>query len=70
MTEEEDGCVSIEWNFKQIRIGFAIELDRDKSFFYIVSFYGDDDRYDSKSRRLWSHINQLPLLVNLAIQNS
>ena len=70
MTEEEDDCVSIEWNFKQVRIGFVIESDRAKSFFYIVSFCEDDDSYDSKSRRLWSHINQLPSLVNLATQNS
>jgi len=70
LTEEEDDCVLIEWNFEYTRIGFSIEPDRDKSFFYIVSFRKDNDSYDSRSRRLWSHINHLPSLVKLAIQNS
>lgn len=67
---EEDGCASIEWNFEYIRIGFYIDPDRDKSFYYVVSFRKDDDSYDSHSRTLWLNINRLSNLVNLAIQHS
>jgi len=70
LVEEEGGSVLIEWNFEHIRVGFSIESDRDKSFFYVVSFRKDDERYDSKSRRLWANIKDVPAIVNLAIQNS
>jgi len=71
LTEEENGCVLIEWNFEYVRIGFSIESDRNKSFFYIVLSHQDEGIYDSHSRPLWLHIKQyLPRLVNLAIQNS
>jgi hypothetical protein len=52
LTEQEDNSVLIEWNFENFRIGFSIESQPSKSFYFIIREDNTSGLFKSETRYL------------------
>jgi hypothetical protein len=52
LAEQEDNSVLIEWNFENFRIGFSIESQPSKSFYFIICEDNTNGLFKSETRYL------------------
>jgi hypothetical protein len=71
LTEQEDNSALIEWNFENFRIGFLIESQPKKSFYFIVHEDNTIGAYRSETRCLNNAYNEiLSNIVNFVLKHS
>jgi hypothetical protein len=65
LNQQEDKAALLEWSFEKFRIGFLLEPDSEKSFFFQVSQDEKSGTFNSERRRLGDDV---PHIVNKIVE--
>ena len=59
LVERDDQSVLLEWSFESFRYGFAIEIQKEESNFYLISEDKESGSFDATIRRLESNYDEI-----------